>query len=321
MTRDGRTIALVGGGRWGRVHASNLVQLLTSRDRVLWVSQHNQDVLRKNIAQFSGDGPKFELLTRLDEALVERPAAALIVTAPDAHVAAADACLRQGIHTFVEKPLAFRLSDALSLVDAAARADLILALGVHLLSASYLRHFKSHLATRRIAAMSIRWFDPVHEMRYGETKRADYFTPLAHDLYPHLWSIVRVLAGTGVQIITSASKQPDGSISFESSAGAVKIDAQCGRGTGVRERCVRVVFEDGGTAGIDFTEEPGTATLGDAALPPDPLWGKTPRPAMAEVRDFLAQVSSPLRDREWLHLAANCLDSVTGAEALSARLA
>jgi predicted dehydrogenase len=288
---------------------------------VLWISGHNQDAVRKNITQFSKDGPKFELLTRLDEALVERPAVALIVTAPGTHVATTDACLRQGIHTFVEKPLAFRHSDAQSLIDTAASADLILALGVHLLSASYLRHFKSQLATRRIARMSIRWFDPVHEVRYGATKRADDTTPLAHDLYPHVWSIVRVLTGAGVQIIVDASKQADGSISFQSSAGAVKIDARCGRHAGARKRHIIVVFQDGETAGLDFTEEPGTATLGDAALPPDPLWGKTPRPAMTEVRDFLAQISSPVRDPQWPHLAANCLDSVTGAEALNSRLA
>jgi predicted dehydrogenase len=320
MTRDGRTIALIGGGRWGRVHASNLVQLLTSRDRVLWVSQHNQDGLRKNIAQFSPDGPTFELLARLDEALVERPAAALVVTAPDTHVAAADACLGRGIHAFVEKPLALQLGEAQLLIDTAAKAGLVLAVGVHLLSASYLHHFKNQLAARRITRISIRWFDPIHELRYGERKRADDSTPLAHDLYPHIWSIVRVLTGAGAQIIVGASKQVDGSISFESTASAVKIDARCGRHAGARERHIGVVFHDGGTAGLDFTEEPGTATLGDAALPPDPLWGTTLRPVMTEVRDFLAQISSPERDPEWSHLAANCLDSVTGAEALSSRL-
>jgi hypothetical protein len=41
---------------------------------------------------------------------------------------------------------------------------------------------------------------------------------------------------------------------------------------------------------------------------------------MSEVRDFLAQLSSPARDPQWPHLAANCLDSVAGAEALSSRL-
>src|SRR6266700_5195133 len=257
MKQEGQTIALVGGGRWGRVHASNLVHLLTPGDRVLWVSRYNQDALRKIIAQFSEDCPKFELLTDFDDALMERPATALIVTAPDSHTAAAGACLRRGIDTFVEKPLALRASDAQSLIDIAAEADLVLAVGVHLLSASYLRHFKSQLAQRNIARMSIRWFDPAHEVRYGEGKRANDSVSLAHDLYPHIWSIVRVLTGCGQQTVAGATKQTDGSISFESSAGPVKIDARCGRHAGARERKISLALQDGGTAILDFTQEPG----------------------------------------------------------------
>jgi predicted dehydrogenase len=302
------------------VHASNLARLLTPSDRVLWVSRHNQDALRKIIAQFSQNGPKFELLASLDNALAERPAAALIVTAPDTHAAVAGTCLRSGIHTFVEKPLAFRGGDAQSLIGTAAKADLLLAVGMHLLSASYLRHFKSQLVRRDIVRISIRWFDPAHELRYGESKHADDSTPLAHDIYPHIWSIVRVLTGAMQQDIASASKHTDGSISFESSAGPVKIDAEFGRYAAARERKIDLVFQDGGTAGLDFTQEPGTAWLGNAALPPDPLWGKTPRPVMAEVADFLTQISSPIRDPEWPHLAANCFDSVIGAEALDFKL-
>jgi hypothetical protein len=121
-------------------------------------------------------------------------------------------------------------------------------------------------------------------------------------------------------VIAGASKQADGSIVFESTAAGVKIDAQCGRYAQARERLVRVEFQDGETASLDFTQEPGVARLGNTSLPPDPQWANTPRPAMAEVRDFLAQVLSPVRDPEWVHLAANCLESVVGAETLDSIL-
>jgi predicted dehydrogenase len=320
LTRDGKTIALVGGGRWGRVHASNLAQLLTSRDRVLWVSRHNQGAVREAIARFSEGGPKFELVSGQDDALAERPDAALVVTAPDTHFTVAGSCLRTSIHTFVEKPLAFKSSDARSLIETAANADVMLAVGVHLLSASYLHHFKKQLASRRIESISIRWFDPVHEVRYGEDKRAPDSVPLAHDIYPHLWSIARVLTDNGLQVITRAAREFDGSIVFESSAGSVKIDARCDRNASARERKISVVFQDGEIAGLDFTGEPGIGWLGREALSSDPQWGTTPRPAMAEVQAFLLQTSSPIRDPQWPHLAVNCLDSVTGAEALDAAL-
>lgn len=320
MGPEGRTVALIGGGRWGRVHASNLSQLLTSGDRVVWVSRHNQDILRDTILKFSGDGPAFELSASVETALSRKPTAALVVTAPQTHVAVTEACLRNGIHTFVEKPLAFTEGEARSLIGVAADRNLLLAAGLHQLSASYLHHFKSQIAGRSIARMSLRWFDPAHEIRHGESKRANDSTPLAHDLYPHIWSIVRVLTGCVEQTIDGASSQADGSISFEMSAGAVKVEARCGRYSTARERRVGLVFQDGGTASLDFTQEPGAVLLDNVSLPPDPLWGRTPRPAMAEVQDFLARVSSPISDPAWPHLAANCLDSVTGAEALHSKL-
>ncbi len=320
MSLNGRTIALIGGGRWGRIHASNLSQLLTSRDRVVWVSRHNQDILRDTVLKFSEDGPAFELSMHIESALSERPMAALVLTAPLTHVAVTEACLSNGTHAFVEKPFAFTAGEARSLIGAAEDRNLLLAVGLHLLSASYLHHFKSQFVARPIARIAIRWFDPAHELRHGESKRVDDSTPLVHDLYPHIWSIVRVLTGCAEQSIGDASTQADGSIAFKSTAGAVTVEARCGRYSAARERKIGLVFQDGGTASLDFTQEPGEALLDNVSLPPDPLWGQTPRPVMAEVREFLTRVSSRTYDPVWSHLAVNCCDSVVGAEALYSKL-
>jgi predicted dehydrogenase len=313
------TVVLVGGGRWGRVHASNLSQLLTPCDRVLWVSRHNQGGLRDVVRKLTS-GPQFVLLTNLEDALLARPEAALVATAPDTHVTLADACLRRGIHTFVEKPLAFKASDARSLIDVATSGDLILAAGLHLLSASYLNHFKGQLSAREITRIYIRWFDAVHEVRYGEVKRADVATPVVHDLYPHIWSIVRVLTGCDEQKANIVSARADGSYWIETSADSVKVEAQCDRYAGRRERKIHLVFRDGGSADFDFTQEPGEGRIDNAPLSSDPAWGKTPRPVMAEVREFLEQVFSPPRNMKWPHLAVNCIDSVFGAEVLNSQM-
>ena len=320
MSHGGRTIALVGGGRWGRVHASNLSQLLTPRDRVAWVSRYNQDILRDAILKFPASGPAFDLSNSIDDILAAQPTVALVVTSPHTHVEVTESCLRAGANVFVEKPLAFRAVEARSLIDTAQDRNLLLGVGLHLLSATYLHHFKNQIARRSIAKIALRWFDPSHEIRHGESKHANDSTPLAHDLYPHIWSIVRVLTGCAVQTIGGASKQADGSISFESSAGAVKIEARCGRYASARERKIDLIFEDGGIASLDFSQEPGKAVLENVPLPPDPLWGKSPRPVMAEVQEFLKQASSPVRDPAWPYLAANCIDSVAGAEVLASKL-
>ena len=320
MSHDGRAISLVGGGRWGRVHASNLSQLLTPRDRVAWVSRYNQDILRDAILKFPASGPAFELSSSIDGVLATRPTAAFVVTSPRTHVDLTEACLRAGAHVFVEKPLAFTAVEAQSLIKTAQDRNLLLGVGLHLLSATYVHYFKSRIAGRSIAKIILRWFDPAHEIRHGESKRTNDSAPLVHDLYPHIWSIVRVLTGCAVQTIGGASKQADESISFESFAGAVKIEARCGRYAAARERKIDLLFEDGGIASLDFTQEPGEAVLDDVPLPPDPLWGKSPRPVMAEVQEFLKQASSPVHDPAWPHLAANCIDSVAGAQVLAASL-
>lgn len=319
MNSDGQTVALVGGGRWGRVHASNLSRILTSRDRVLWVSRHNQEILRDAVQTFP-DGPRFELLSDLDAAIAARPAAALVVTSADTHAGVAEKCLRNNIHAFVEKPLAFKVSDARLLTDLARDNNLILGVGLHMLSASYLHHFKSYLSDRQIVHISIRWFDPANEVRHGETKQTDTRTPIIHDLYPHIWSIVCVLTGCDRQVTSSASVQPDGSVMLETLAGAVVVRANCGRGAAARERKIDLAFRDGGSANLDFTQEPGVAMLDRVALSPDPEWEKSPRPVMTEVMDFLKQIALPQRDDTWPHLAANCIDSVTGAEILNRQL-
>ena len=304
----------MGGGRWGRVHASNLCSLLTPNDQVLWVTQHNQSAASDLVGRFP-NGPRFKLLRSLESALPLRPDAALVVTSPNSHVAIAGTCLRHGIPCFVEKPLAFKRVEALTLIEIGRNNGLVLAVGLHLLSASYLHHFKGQISGREITRIVIRWFDPAYEVRYGESKRGDDTTPIFHDLYPHIWSIVRVLTGCDRQVINSASKCQH-CLSFQSSVLDVAVAAQCGRCAEARERKIDLVFRDGGSASLDFTEEPGRAMLDHAPLSRDPCWGREPRPVMAEVRDFLKQTCLPLRDQAWPHLAENCIDSVVGAEAL-----
>jgi predicted dehydrogenase len=319
--RSGRQIvALVGGGRWGRVHASNLSRLLTSRDRVLWVSHFNQDILHGIIAQFAKDGPQFDLRTSLEDGLREQPTSALVITAPASHFSVAEFCLRRGIHTFVEKPLSFRTSEALSLIKIASRNNLVLAVGLHLLSASYLRHFRSQFTNRAISNIAIRWFDRDQEYRYGEIKRADHSTPIVYDIYPHIWSIVRLMTDYTEQRVTGVSVPKAGVVSFQSQAGGVMIEAECRRSAQTRERIIQVKFSDGGLASLDFAHEPGISTLDGIPLPADPLWGSSPTPLMAEVKEFFNQISLPSRNPKWAPLAGNCLDSVVGAETLFDRL-
>jgi predicted dehydrogenase len=320
MGSDGQIVALIGGGRWGRTHASNLFRLLTSGDRVVWVSRHNQSILRTTIAQFSPGGPQFDVLSSLEDCFRERPSAALVITSSMSHFSIAQACLREGMHTFVEKPLCLRTAEAISLIDIAVRGKLVLAVGLHLLSASYIQHFKKQLPRRAISHIAIRWFDPDHEQRYGEIKRPDYSTPIVHDIYPHIWSLVRAITDCTEQSIHKVSVEGNGALSIISRAGGVVVKAECQRGAKMRDRSIQITFWDGSLATFDFTREPGISTLNGTPLQPDPSWSSGLTPLMAEIKEFLNQISLPARNMKWAPLAEMCLNSVTDAEIMNDQL-
>ncbi|MBI3699897.1 MAG: Gfo/Idh/MocA family oxidoreductase [Afipia sp.] len=318
MAAKTTSVVLIGGGRWGRVHASNLASLLTPQDRVIWVSAHNQALLREAIAKFSG-GPRFEIIDNLNDALAAKPDAALVVTAPETHAAIAAQCLQAGIHTFVEKPLAFTAGETRALIDLAREKKIVLGVGLHLLSASYLSRFRDAISSRRMARIAIRWFDSAGEVRYGEAKRADNSVPLVHDVYPHIWSILRVLIGPATATGYSA-KEAGGVTRIALSMDQINVEALLGRGARARERKISIAFADGGSADLDFTDEPGTSSVDGVWLKPDPGWPAALRPVMAEVKEFLRQASLPSPDDAWPQRAANCLDSVIGAEVLNSQL-
>jgi hypothetical protein len=75
-------MALIGGGRWGRVHASVLARISSPIDRTLWVTRHNKSALDAFLAQRAdATAPRFKACASLDAALAERPTAAIVVNA------------------------------------------------------------------------------------------------------------------------------------------------------------------------------------------------------------------------------------------------
>jgi predicted dehydrogenase len=321
MTNRGRTVALIGSGRWGRIHASNLAQILSPSDRILWVSRHNRNRAREIIKELPENGPSFDLTDDPASALRERPIAVLAVNGPADHFEAAKASLTSGAHVFIEKPLCLKLDEARTLVKLANRERRVAAVGLHLLSASYLFHFKSCMVGRAISQIRVRWCDPEQEIRYGEEKRANHSAPLAHDLFPHFWSIIYALTDTKEMDIDEVTRYPNGAVRFSSRAELVRCDALFHRGADARVRFIEVAFADGGVATIDFTQEPGVSTCDDAALPVDPTWGTAPRPLIREVSRFFECIANPSDDGGWPQLASNCIDSVAGAEILNSKLA
>lgn len=313
---DRRTLLLVGGGRWGRVHASNLVKLLGAGDQLIWASTYNAAALADGIAALPSDAPHVAVMD-LAQALEAGASAAVVVTAAETHAEVATACLERGLHVFVEKPLALTADDARALIALAVERKRLLAIGLHLLSTSYLSRFADLVRGRKIARIATTWFDPAEEVRYGEVKRTDPTHSKAHDLYPHVWAVLTVLTGRRDHDVENAAWMPGGIVEFKTRSGEVPALTQISRRATSRARIVSVQFEDGGSAILDFTQEPGTITLNGAVQNADPCWGQGGTPLMIEVRTFLAAAEG----RETCPQRADaCLGSVIGAEVLEMKL-
>ncbi|MEQ1863932.1 MAG: Gfo/Idh/MocA family oxidoreductase [Micropepsaceae bacterium] len=187
-----RRVMLVGGGRWGRVHAGVLTQILPQGSEVLWVSRHNREAAASFAAGKTGQ-TSIAMVADIEQALKRKPDAAIIVTAAHTHAAMARAALENGVPALVEKPFVLTRQDADDLIALARAKSILLGVGLHLLFASYLRHFRSLWRERIVVGAQIAWLDCETEARYGETKRADPSTPKVHDVYPHLWAVMHVL--------------------------------------------------------------------------------------------------------------------------------
>jgi predicted dehydrogenase len=312
-------VVLVGGGRWGRVYAGVLQKLLPIHSEILWVSRHNRSELLADTQEYHGEA----IITVLDSvelALNRKPNAAVVVTAAHTHAAITRILLQNGIHVFVEKPFTLNIADAEDLIDLAESKGLALGVGLHLLFASYLRHFRSHWSNRQVSNAQLRWFDCETETRYGTVKRTDVTTSKVHDIFPHLWALLRVFFPKHAVRVVDVKSLERGDGELILSVNDVTVSAHISRRAPARSRCIELEFKDGGTARLDFTMEPGNVSIDGQEFASDPDWGRIATPLAAEVSSFLAVVKDPSRAPDWQCLARNVVGSVIGAEIAANRL-
>jgi UDP-2-acetamido-3-amino-2,3-dideoxy-glucuronate N-acetyltransferase len=120
-TPAGRSICVVGGGRWGGNHIRTLDQLGMLGGFV------EPDADRR--AALSAQHRGAAVFARIEDAAMERFDGFVIATPAQTHVDLARFVIERGRHVLVEKPLALVSRDARDLVTAAARARVNLMVG------------------------------------------------------------------------------------------------------------------------------------------------------------------------------------------------
>ncbi len=303
-------IALLGGGRWGRVLAGELIRILPPDSTIRWVTKHDK---RNREAWIAEHGQSRMLHCKsISQALPVD--IAIVANRPEGHVDAIRDFLNAGVNVLTEKPLSLSADDATELIALAKRNRLVFGVNLLFTYASYLNDFASKIDRDGIRRVLIEWCDPWVTDRYGEIKRADYFTPITDDMLPHCWSILRcLLPSTSALRIDHVSYSPDASV-----IGAVwgDVDVEIALSRRSPNRVRRLSVEASDSASLDFSIEPGISRIGETEFKEQ--WTGS-RPLERSLTSFIHAVTDSHID--WKLSAESCIDSVTSAEQASIFLA
>ncbi len=279
-------IGLVGAGRMGAHHARHLAGL--NGVRLAGIADADQ-------ARAAELAARWDVPALADAEALARSSDALVIAASSAaHAELADLALALGKPVLVEKPLALDEAAAAGLVERAARAGLLLAVG-------HVERFNPATAAlagwldgRAIQALDARRFNP------GSARILD--ASVVADLMIHDLDVMLHLAGTAPTRVAARGDRDHAVALF--GLGAAMATASAGRGGTVRARAL-TVWTDGAAAQLDFAARQATV-LADPDHP-EPLAVDDADPLRRELAAFAAALGT-----------GDSGACVTGAEALEA---
>jgi predicted dehydrogenase len=308
-------LLLIGGGRWSRVLLPVIRSLLGESTEIHWITRNSFQVVRNWLADQSIANVTVSESIHLSTDYQ----AAIVATAPWTHHQYIDRLLSEAIPTFCEKPLTLSWQQAIQFEQTARERSIPLGVNLELHFASYIEQLAKRLVDDRVLvrSLSMEWLDPWTEVRYGELKHGDLYTPMVHDMFPHCWSVLRrLLPDHNIDAMNQANYDPHGGVTIQCQTDqSSSVTMQLSRRNPHRVR--KVVINDGEIQ-LDFSPEPGTLTIGDHKV--ENQW-QGDRPLARSLKSFFDVVHQvELRDR-WALSIGNCLDSIRWAEQIEHRVA
>jgi predicted dehydrogenase len=196
MTADGRVqIGLVGLGYWGPNLARNIVGC--PRAELKWACDLRPDILAGVESRY----PRIRTTTRFEEMIADPELDAVaIATSVSTHYALASAALDAGKHVYVEKPMASSSSEAIDLIERAARGDLVLLPGHTFLYSPPVLKIKELIDAGEVGDV---YFISMSRVNLG-LHQPDI--SVVWDLAPHDFSILRFWLGAGPTEVTAMAR-------------------------------------------------------------------------------------------------------------------
>lgn len=304
-------VLILGGGRWARVLAEVLCDLLPASVELAVCSPRGAEGLNTWIRERS-ISRRLQVLDVRPSRLSQRRTAVIVANAARDHVAAGHWALGQGAAVLVEKPLALSLGDAHGLCAKAVDQGGFLAAAHVFRFARYLEVFARHVAVaEEIQSIAVEWSDPAGEARYGERKQYDAGVPVYADCLPHIVSIL--------QTVFADFPRAGGPVEVEAGGGRMRIPLTlAGRPCRVflerkalRRRRAIIVETGQGTLELDFSTEPGVIRDCAMTLSADVTWSTALRPLPSLLKAFLvAACGGPIDPRLSLDTALQACDLI-----------
>lgn len=277
------SVAIVGGGRWARVIASVLAELPGEPVAVSLHTRRGYDATRA--WRDSRPGRDIRVAHDWPE---RRPDALIVANAARDHAAATARAIEEGVPVLVEKPFVLGGRRATALVETAHQRGVLLATAHVFSFASYLDALKREIqASGELRSLRLRWSDPSAELRYGERKTHDGTLTIVEDVLPHVVSIVLAISGSLADRCDLVELNDEGDrATLVLHADETRCEVSLERNAARRARVVEADLSSC-RARLDFTEEPGTLTVGPRSEPAATAWGRSPGPLARMLGAFL----------------------------------
>jgi predicted dehydrogenase len=280
-------IFIFGGGRWARVIAGVLCDLLPANTPLTMCSPCGADALQTWSVE-QGRDCRITVAQEWPETFPLGRTAVIVANAACDHVAAGLRALELGASVLIEKPLALSLWDAQHLVDCARRYGCLLAVAHVFRFTRYLTNFSNMLpAWEDVSSINLEWVDAVGEQRYGEAKQYDSSVPVFVDCLPHAISALQSVFGLLPELAGPPTVKDGGSsvaLSLTLSGRPCSIYLQRNGPSRLRRMSVKT---SNGSSTLDFSVEPGVVLLGEQSICADSCWDSAERPLTSLLSAFL----------------------------------
>ncbi|KTD72255.1 Gfo/Idh/MocA family oxidoreductase [Legionella tucsonensis] len=300
------SICLFGGGRWSRVLLTVLLQAYPEL-KITWVSKNSYG---ENVEWLKKYKTRNVLITSDEEqAWRLKPQAIIVATASHLHMSYIKQALINRIPVLCEKPFCFTTHEAQELIYLGENAKVAIGVNFEFMHASYLFDFANYLKNIRISSIDLIWEDVFCEMRYGEKKFGDFYTPLMYDSFQHCWSLLKFLFPQDPLSISSVSYEETNSRAIvKANMGNKLTNIVLSRRAAQR---VRKISINKGAIILDFAIEPGASVINQRTIYNE--W-KGNRPLLAALDSFFKVIKYPALLYEWQLNIFNCMDVISLSE-------